>query len=1512
MPGIKRRGSQVPVADKPPKLKKQSTSTTVQNAKGKIEKKKKNTAEVDSSDLPPTLEKISCETCMDLPRKKAIPGKKSPEKKYKMPRFPTLKPTKPASEDNDFSFSAPSFYSKSSPSTNFTKLKKDPTLKLSEKESTSKSKNDKEIPQTLATEVTEILPPTLEIEVDPSCTRASEIEKKMQKLPSGSIVGKITNLEFDDLILPLDASEVMYEFSDESSSQTYGASKITTGSLQPRASAFEVAEYLTSLDTTDSYEKTDQPLTRIEEDPEEPTENEKSDTNPETNECVDKEDNGEEKTENQTESKPESSTNGGSSPMKTPRKVPGGLREIVFSFDTTGSMYSYMEEAGERIRDLVNRLQTDMPGIRLAFMAHGDYYDLSHDRYLIKWIDFGASIEEVVKFFENLSITHGGDDDECYELVLRKTRESLSWTPGSQRSLVVIGDSDPHEPGYKYEQFVNDIDWKKEAALLKEMGVRIYGLQVGYRSDFYKQISQITGGAHLRIDNASFTYDTLMSICLREGSLKLLKSYENEVRKAKKNSEEGGVLDLELERLFSSLKSVEDNKSTKTMLKEQKLALKEEKKAKRALELETKQEKGPAESGEDGSPAKKAKTEKKSPLKISNKLKNSPSAKILSKAKKTLAKTSPLNKVTKIKKEEKVQGKEDGTEKELLKSKSKEKVKVKKQTEKKINSPKTSLKTAKKTVKAESDKSGKKMQKDGGKAKPGRPPKNTTKTLKDSEKKKPGRPPKDTKSIPTKETKSETKEKANSAKEEVKTKVKAKGQQDRKKKPVQSPKTLKSSPAAKKSSGKITKTKVPPKVSNKKADLIKKAVKDTQKTKEKVTKKQEKETKVSKKTEKSKTPAKTKVSESKESSKKVTPKTQKASPKVSKPVKKLPRESAPVTKFVMGPLSVLSWDNWLPLISHNKPDVKSEDWKKKSSVCPGFCNDKVYSNETSQAVYEIAVSPPESTKRYPVFYAIDALWSCFSSPHVKKEVERVIKSKGSISVRKGSLGKPNDAVFQKAVDFMKLNFDYAWDGRSEDVKKDGFIIAKAKIKMATVLEDPSLERHFKGHRDTVCSLDFNPNMKQLASVSMDSCLMVWNFKPQMRAYRFVGHKDAVMDVKFSPSGHLVASASRDKTVRLWIPTVKGESTVFKAHTATVRSVDFTYDGQTLVTASDDKTIKLWTCHRQKFLYSLNQHSNWVRSAKFSPDGRLIVSGSDDKTVKIWDKNSKECIHTFYEHGGFVNQVEFHPSGTCIASAGTDSTVKVWDIRMNKLLQHYTAHSAAVNSLSFHASGNYLISGSDDSTLKVFDLLEGRLFYTLHGHQGPCTAVVFSKSGEYFASGGSDEQVLVWKTNFDQLDFSEVLQSHKNKQEETTPCDPSVSDIPPRVVKKPAKPKSPRGYDARTELKNMDDESVPVTDVGPAMFAPEQQNGVSFDIDVRNSEPEPTIRTTKDRPATTQQLEPQALPPQLAKTLEQIVGQLDVLTQTVSLLEQRLTMTENKLRECIDNQQRLTLQVRPLD
>jgi centriolar protein POC1 len=60
--------------------------------------------------------------------------------------------------------------------------------------------------------------------------------------------------------------------------------------------------------------------------------------------------------------------------------------------------------------------------------------------------------------------------------------------------------------------------------------------------------------------------------------------------------------------------------------------------------------------------------------------------------------------------------------------------------------------------------------------------------------------------------------------------------------------------------------------------------------------------------------------------------------------------------------------------------------------------------------------------------------------------------------------------------------------------------------LALCLMDPCLERTFRGHRSYVNTVSFSPNLKQLASGAGDNCIMLWNFKPQLRAFRFVGHK----------------------------------------------------------------------------------------------------------------------------------------------------------------------------------------------------------------------------------------------------------------------------------------------------------------------------------------------------------------------------------------------------------------------
>eukprot|EP00003_Mantamonas_plastica_P018953 TRINITY_DN3094_c0_g2_i1.p1 TRINITY_DN3094_c0_g2~~TRINITY_DN3094_c0_g2_i1.p1 ORF type:complete len:516 (+),score=167.38 TRINITY_DN3094_c0_g2_i1:509-2056(+) len=436
-------------------------------------------------------------------------------------------------------------------------------------------------------------------------------------------------------------------------------------------------------------------------------------------------------------------------------------------------------------------------------------------------------------------------------------------------------------------------------------------------------------------------------------------------------------------------------------------------------------------------------------------------------------------------------------------------------------------------------------------------------------------------------------------------------------------------------------------------------------------------------------------------------------------------------------------------------------------------------------------------------------------------------------------------------------------------------------------------------------------MKHLASASHSGEILVFNFKPQLRAFRYAKHKGPVLDVTWSPTGELLASAGKDGTVRLFLPTVKGESSQIKAHTGAVRSVCFDSTGQFLASCGNDKTTKVWDIESQRFKFSLINQKNWLRTTTFSPDDRLIASGSDDKTVCVFDIRSRKAVHKFYDCTANVNCVKFTPDGTAVAAADNGGSINLWDLRSSSLLQAYR-NKDPVNSIDFDSSGSYLLSGVGQE-VKIYDLLEGHLYFTLYGHSGTVLSTKFSRDSDWFSSAGTDCNVLVWKTNFI---------NHNSQGEEFVSSSSSSSKRGGKKGKKKGSPrKRPQTAPSSDRMGNFDnvfpkqsESNVNLSSSfynNNSMASPKQpkfksRGGGNMSNDSLINMQQPQYRSPGGIPSVKEQMEDEEYAKPLLNELSEMRQAVDVLTQTIAVLEERLRMSELKNKQMEENQMKLLM------
>lgn len=201
--------------------------------------------------------------------------------------------------------------------------------------------------------------------------------------------------------------------------------------------------------------------------------------------------------------------------------------QVVFNFDTTGSVRPCIGQIKRNVAGAFAPLFTEIPGLEIGVGANGDYCD-ARTSYVTTRLDLTADLHKLTQFVRNIGYTGGGDAPECYELVLHEAQR-YSWGVHAEKVFVLIGDDVPHS--HNDPQNKGRLNWRSEAQKLRELGITIYAVQClnrRYAESFYRDL----GDLYFTLDQFNEVPDLIQAMCYKQAGDDALARFEASVARA--------------------------------------------------------------------------------------------------------------------------------------------------------------------------------------------------------------------------------------------------------------------------------------------------------------------------------------------------------------------------------------------------------------------------------------------------------------------------------------------------------------------------------------------------------------------------------------------------------------------------------------------------------------------------------------------------------------------------------------------------------------------------------------------------------------------------------------------------------------------------------------------------------------------------------------------------------------------------------------------------------------------
>lgn len=243
-----------------------------------------------------------------------------------------------------------------------------------------------------------------------------------------------------------------------------------------------------------------------------------------------------------------------------------------------------------------------------------------------------------------------------------------------------------------------------------------------------------------------------------------------------------------------------------------------------------------------------------------------------------------------------------------------------------------------------------------------------------------------------------------------------------------------------------------------------------------------------------------------------------------------------------------------------------------------------------------------------------------------------------------------------------------------------------------------------GHQQSVLGLAVCGE-RQLASVSRDRTLKLWDVPSRRCLHSVVAHQGAALAVASLPHGQL-ATGGADGVVQLWSSAAR-EAGSLRGHTGWVWAVaplpapgaaDATDAADLLASASEDGTVRLWRPQQRCLVHVLEGHVP-LRTLAVAPDQTSLVAGDTQGRLHVWTdlRGAPRLAHTFAAHDAAIRRVVFLDAHT-LASAGEDGYVRCWR-SSDRTLRFESRHTNFATDVLPLSDGTF-VSASYDGTLQL--------------------------------------------------------------------------------------------------------------------------------------------------------------------------------------------------------------------